>query len=179
VQPHRHVQLDLAAEERMSDFVAQSTPYSLVVRSADGTRITAERLVVGTPGQPGGGAGTSTGTSLAGLRLVADLTGAQPGSALVLTNPSADSIARVQLSVFSEGTKRAAAVTASVDLEPGGRRSIPVEELGALPVIVESNTPIVAEREIVANGDRANAVAVPDAATASVAEPSFFTDLGG
>jgi hypothetical protein len=68
-------------------------------------------------------------------------------------------------------------VTSTVDLAAGERRAIPVEELGAYPVLLESTSPIVAEREIVVGSDRASAMAVPDAATATLAEPSLFDEI--
>jgi hypothetical protein len=180
VQPHRHARLDLSTEDRMKDFVAQSLPYTLVVRSADGTPISAERLVTVEPGTAGGGVGSGTGSALASQQVLADLTGAQAGSVLVLSNPSPDSVASVELRVLSGGTRQPAA-TASVDLEPGERRAIPVEQLGAGPVLASSNVPVVAAAEVVVGADRADTVGIPDAATASIAEPPLFDalDLGG
>jgi hypothetical protein len=191
VQPHRHVLLDLSGEERMQTLLTDATPYSLVVRSADGTRISAERLIWVAPGQPGAGVATSTGSALAGLRLVADMAGAQPGSSLVLMNPSTETIARVRLSIIESVTDpTTSAVTSrlrdpvgpeTVDLEPGQSRSIAIEDLGTgeITVLVDSNVPIIGERDVVIAGERFTAVAVPDASSASLALFSLFDDIGG
>jgi Family of unknown function (DUF5719) len=189
VQPHRHVLLDLAAESRMRPLIESSVPYSLIVRSADGTHISAERLVWGVAGQPGGGIATSTGSALAGVRLVADMAGAEAGSTLVLMNPSSETIARVQLSILDAvADPTTAAVTGgrhdpvgakTFDIEPGARRVIKAEELGtgAYAVLVESNVPLIGERDVVIGTERYIAVAVPDAAGAEPAQLSLFGDL--
>jgi hypothetical protein len=180
IQPHRHELLDLTNEERLQEMRAVGTPYSLIVRSADGTRVSAERLAWVTPGQPGAGVATSTGTAVAGLRLVADMAGAEAGSSLVLVNPSTETIARVELTILDPTS---ASVTepvgaSSYELEPGARRVIDIQDLatGSFVVLVDSNVPIVGEREVIIAGDRYEAIAVPAADGAIVAEPSLFAD---
>jgi hypothetical protein len=185
VQPHRHVQLDLASEERMATILANGTPYTLIVRSADGVPITAERLMWGVPGQPGAGVATGTGTALAGLRLVADMARAEADSTLVLFNPSTETIARVSLSIIDNNANANRVHEpdgdASVDLEPGATKVIELADLGAgvFSVLVESNVPIIGERDVVIAGERFTAIAVPAAAGASVAQLSLFTDFDG
>jgi hypothetical protein len=182
VQPGSHVLLDLAAEQRLASFVADGQAYTLIVRTADGTKVAVERAVSVLPGQAGAGLATSTGTALAGLRLTADMSGAQVGSELVLFNPSTETIARVRLSLVGSGRREDPLGLEEIELEPGSRRVILIDDLSADPVavvIMESNVPIIAERDVVGASDRWTAVAVPDLATASIARQSLFTDLGG
>ncbi|HEX7094824.1 MAG TPA: DUF5719 family protein, partial [Acidimicrobiales bacterium] len=194
VQPNRHVALDLWSEiaqrqamsapptsEPQPPTIAQPVPYTLVVRTADGTQVSAERLTWGVPGQPGGGVSVSNGSAVAGTRLVADLTGAEAGSRLVLFNPSTESVARVQLSIIGDGQRREPAAVTTVDVEPGSSRAVPVEQLGSgqLVVIMESSSPVVAERDMVEGTERSIATAVPDADTVSMLDLLVFADLGG
>jgi hypothetical protein len=191
IQPHRHELLDLANEERMSELRTAGRAYSLVVRSADATLVSVERSRWSTPGTAGSGLATSTGTALAARRLVADMSGAESGSSLVLVNPSAETIAGVRISIVAiaggtatsgEGTSTDPLGPATYDLPPGGRRTIPIEQLGSgtFAVVVESDVPIVGERDVVIGTERYTAIAVPDAATAVIAQPSLFADdLGG
>jgi hypothetical protein len=58
---------------------------------------------------------------------------------------------------------------------------IAITDLSADPVavvVMESNVPIIAERDVVGPTDRWSAMAVPDLATASIARQSLFADLG-
>jgi hypothetical protein len=188
IQPHRHELLDLANEERMSELRTASMPYTLVVRSADGTLVTAERSRWSTPGAPGGGLATSTGTALAARRLVGDMTGAESGSQLVLVNPSTETVAGVRLSIVAfadaatgEGRRTDPLGPGTYELPPGGRRAIPVDQIGtgSFVVIVESDVPVLGERDVVIGTERFIAAAVPDADTAVVAQPSLFADALG
>ena len=181
VQPGSHVLLDLAAEERLASFVTDGQAYTLIVRTADGTKVAAERVVSVAPGQFGAGLATGTGAALAGLRLTADMSGAQTGSELVLFNPSSETIARVRLSVVGGGRSEEPLGAEEIEIEPGSGQVIAITDLSADPVavvVMESNVPIIAERDVVGPTDRWSAMAVPDLATASIARQSLFADLG-
>src|SRR5690606_2467537 len=102
--------------------VAQGVPYTLVVRTADGTDVTAERMVWSTPETAGGGISTSTGSAVAGRRLSADMTGAEAGSVLVVFNPSTQTVARVTVSIVGGGVQRDRIGPASFDIRPGDSR---------------------------------------------------------
>jgi hypothetical protein len=179
VQPHRHVLLDLAAEERMQQLLAEQASFSIVVRTADGTSVAAERLVWVTPGQPGAGAATSPGIALAGTTLVADMAGAQPGSLLTLFNPSADSVAQVGVSILADGAPRPPVGDDEIEIQPGQRLTIPVEDLatGDFAVLLRSTTPVMAERDVVLAVDRYLAPAVVDAPSAQVIDLTVFGDV--
>ena len=96
----------------------------------------------------------------------------------MLVNPSNETIARVQLSIIGDGERHDPIGDSSIELEPGARRVIPVEDLatGTYAVVIESNVPIIGERDVVSAGDRFEAIAVPDADGASLAELSLFSD---
>lgn len=179
VQPNRHVVLDLAAEERLAELVEQGVPYTLVVRTADGTDVTVERAVWATPGTPGGGVSATVGTAVAGLRLAADMIAAEAGSALVVFNPSTETVARVELSIIGGGQERQPIGPSSFDIGPGASRSIPIEQLGTGDVVavLTSNVPIVAERDLVEGAERSLALAVPDATSVSMLDLSLFSDI--
>lgn len=185
VQPGRHVTLDLAeelaAEGRLQELAQEGVSYTVVVRTADGTDVTVERAVWETPGVPGGGVSSSVGTAVAGLRLAADMTGAEAGSALVVFNPSTETVARVGVTIVGGGQERAPTGPSTFDIGPGESRSIPVEQLGTGDVVavLTSNAPIVAERDLVEGTERSLALAIPDATSVSMLDLELFTDLGG
>jgi hypothetical protein len=170
IPARRHALLDLAAEERMK--VAAPAGYSVVVRAVNGA-VVAERLVVVAPGQPGAGAGSTTGSAFASSRVMVDGTaaGRADGSVLVVFNPNAQAIARVRLQVVTpEGRPEA---QAEFELAPGTRRVVPFAQLGAGPmvVVVDATAPVVAERELVGEGGRSSAMGVPVADRAVVPNP--------
>jgi hypothetical protein len=118
------------------------------------------------------------------------MSGAEAGSTLVLLNPSTDTIARVTLVVIDSngvadgdsGTLHAPDGGREIELAPGARRAVDVAQLGAgrFAVVVESDVPIVGERDVLIGTERFTAIAVPDAATAVIAQLSLFADdLGG
>ena len=181
VQPHRHVTLNLATEERMQELLAQAASFSIIVRTADGTAVAAERIAWVPPGQPGVGVATSTGTAIAGTTLVADLTGAQPGSLLTVFNPSTESVAQVEIQILANGAVTTPLGDDEIQIQPGRRFSIPVESLatGEYAVVLRSSVPVTAERDVVLPVDRYLAGAAVDASSAQLLDLSFFDDVGG
>jgi hypothetical protein len=181
VRPHQHAVLDLATEARLAAYAPRNEAYSIIVRSADGVRIVAERLVTVAPGTPGAGVGVSAGSAVASHRLVADVTVTDPAgtdAVLVLLNPSARTIVPVKIFVMTAAGMAPPAVNPSIELQPGARVSLKLGELGRgdFTVIVESTGLIVGERELVLGADRAVAPAVPDAATAEIPEIALFEE---
>jgi hypothetical protein len=181
VRPRQYTAIDLGAEERLAPFVARGEPYSLMVQTADGTRVMAERLVTVAPGAPGAGVAVSAGSAVGAERLVADVNVADPAdteSALVLLNPSSRTIAQVTLSVIAGGVRAPAKVNPAIELPPGARVSVNLAQLGTGPftVVAEATGLIVGERELVIGTDRAVVPAVPDAATAAVPEVFSFAE---
>jgi hypothetical protein len=181
VQAHRHVVLDLAGEARMQELVAQSAVFSIIVQTADGTSVAAERVVWVPPGQTTPGVGASTGSALAGTTLVADMGGAQPGSLLTVFNPSSDSVAQVEIRILANGRLSEPVGDAGIEIPPGRRVSLPVESLstGEYAVLLQSNVPVAAERDVVLLVDRYVAGVAVDAPSAQVLDLSLFDDLTG
>ena len=160
------------------------------MRSADGTRITAERLRVGAPGVAGGGVGTSTGTALAGVGLSRH--GRRRGRFLARAHEPVDRRHRPRDALGDRRRRRQSSAgtvgrhdpvgASTIELAPGARRAIDAEQLGTgrFAVVVESDVPIVGERDVIIGAERFTAIAVPDAASAVAAQPSLFSDdLGG
>ena len=161
--------------------VAASADYALVVRSADGSPIVVERLVTVTPGSPGAGAASSTGSAVATTRAYSDVVDAtDPSSHLVIVNPNLTSIALVHLEVHTGGAVTTPAKYASVELPPGGRLVVPTSELGSgtFTVVIVASAPVVAERELVGASDRMVAAAVADAASTSPLDLGELASLG-
>ena len=181
VRPGQHSQLDLHNEPRLAALVTSGADYALVVRSADGSAIVAERLVTVAPGSPGAGVAVSTGTAVASTRLYADVADADQGtSSLVLMNPNEKSIARIRLVVLAGATATPSSKYSSIELQPGSRLTVPLADLGrgVFTVIVEATAPVVAERELVGPTDRAVAGAVPDSVSLSLLDLGGFLSLG-
>ena len=181
VRAGQHSQIDLQGEKRLASLVAASADYALVVRSADGSPIVVERLVTVTPGSPGAGAASSTGSAVATTRAYSDVVDAtDPSSHLVIVNPNLTSIALVHLEVHTGGAVTTPAKYASVELPPGGRLVVPTSELGSgtFTVVIVASAPVVAERELVSASDRMVAAAVPDAASTSPLDLGELASLG-
>lgn len=104
---------------------------------------------------------------------------AEAGSALVVFNPSTETVARVELSIIGGGQERQPIGPSSFDIGPGASRSIPIEQLGTGDVVavLTSNVPIVAERDLVEGAERSLALAVPDATSVSMLDLSLFSDI--
>jgi hypothetical protein len=181
VQPRQHTQIDLQAEKRLAALVTAGSEFALVVRSVDGSPIVAERQVLVAPGSPGAGVGLSNGAATAATRLIADVADAdQPGSALVLLNPNVSSIAQVRITVIANGAVTSPAKYSSVELDPGARLAVPLSGLGSgtFTLLIESSSPVVAERELVGAKDRSVAPAVPDSASLAPFDLGGFLSLG-
>lgn len=180
VRPGQHSQLDLHNEPRLAALVAAGTDYTLVVRSADGSRIAAERLVTVTPGA-GGGVASSTGSAVGTTRAYADIVEVDAAaSRLVVVNPNPASIAKLRLLVMTPSGVVVAAKYASIEVQPGDRLAIPIADLGTgtFTVIVEASAPVVVERDLVRGTDRSIAPAVPDSAGVSLVELGGLISLG-
>lgn len=181
VRPGQHSQVDLRLEGRLKALIDAGTDFTLVVRSADGSSIVAERLVLDDRGSPGVGVATATGSALGATRAWADVAEADLAtSQLVLVNPSATSIAKVRLSILTPAGVVGAAKYASVELQPGDRLAVPLAGLatGPFTVVIEASAPVVAERDLTVKGDRALAAAVPDAGAVSLVELGGLRSLG-
>jgi hypothetical protein len=170
VRARQHVTIDLAAEPRLASFVERGTRYSIVVRSANGVPVTAERLIAVRVGAAGAGTATSTGAAVAATRLAVDVpAGHATGSELVLLNPSLETIAIVSLSILADGSRSTPARFSGIELQPGGRITVPLSELGSgrFTVFVEATSGIVVERELVVGSDRSSGVAVAEATSSA------------
>jgi hypothetical protein len=167
VRPGQHSQLDLHAEQRLAGLVSSGAPYTLVVRSADDSLIVAERLVTVAPGSTGPGTGVSSGSAVAATRWYADVADAdQPGSALVVMNPSVRSASRLRFTVLARGAATVPPKYQEIELQPGARLTVPVSELSsaAFTVVVDATSGVVVERELVGATDRTVALAAIDSA---------------
>lgn len=181
VRPGQHSQLDLHNEPRLAALVTARAEYTLVVRSADGSAIVAERLVTVAPGSPGAGVAVSTGTAVASTRLFADVVDAdQAASSVLIVNPNVKSIAQIRLVVLAGGVAATPPKYASVELQPGARLTVPLADLGrgTFTVIIEATAPVVAERDLVGATDRTVAGAVPDSASVSLLDLGGLVSLG-
>lgn len=180
VRPHQHTVLDLAKEPRLKELVDRGASYTLFVRSVDGLPVAAERLVTVAPGAAGAGVAAGSGSSVAATRLVADIAAADAGSKLVLANPSTRTIAQVTLSLLVNGQKISPPHAATVEVPPGASKSVDIADLGAPPyaVLIESTSMVVADRELVASGDRAILSAVPDATAMAEPDARMFDVFG-
>lgn len=176
VRPGQHSQLDLHSEPRLAPLATAGAAYSLVVRSADGSGVVAERLVTVAPGSPGVGTAIDGGAAVAATRWYADVADAdQSSSALVVLNTSARSASRLNLTVIAGGATTAPAKYQNIELQPGARITVPASELGsaAFTVVVTATSGVVVERELVGATDRAHSGGAIDSATVSP------LDLGG
>lgn len=162
VAPRRHAVLDLSAEARLTD--AKVTGYALIVRAPSDVLVT-ERLITVTPGQPGAGVASSTGSAIAARVFYVDGGAAAPtdASEFVVFNPNRRSIAQVSIDVIADGKRQPGGAAAKFDLQPGERRAVPFAALGGgqFVVAIASSAPVMVERETVGANVRSAAMGVP------------------
>jgi hypothetical protein len=160
--------VDLSAEKRLSD--AGVAGYSIVVRSS-GPPIAVERLVTVAPGQPGAGASATTGAALASPTIYAPVVAPEGATGeLIVFNPNASAIATVTMEVITNGQRVPAPNTASFELQPGERRSLPLAQLavGNVTVVASGSAPIVVEWESALSNGRFAGIGLPDRASAQI-----------
>ena len=167
--------LDLSEEPRLQELLEGEREYALIVRSANGVPVASEleytSIAVGDDATVEGIAAV-VGSSVAATRWLVGAPLTVEGdevSSLALLNPSFDTIAQVTVEVLEADGNRRSAQT--IELGAGGRRRVSFAELGIVSsatVIVESNSPIVAGRELVSLSSISMALGMPDASTLAV-----------
>lgn len=140
--------------------IPKNVAHSVIVRSADGAGLIAERVIGAAAPAPRHGYAPALGAPLVATRwLFADgrAVAAETAEFLVVVNPSADSIAHLRFTALAGGQLLAIDGLQDVEVAPGGRLTV---ELGQhvnrpdLPVMVEADFPVVVERGIyAANGN--------------------------
>lgn len=173
--PLARQRLDLSTEPRMQELLEGEREYALIVRSANGVPIVSEieytSTAVGDEATVEGMAAL-VGSPVAATRWLvgAPLTVEDDDvSALVLMNPSFETISQVSVTVLDADGNRSSAAT--IELGTGGRRRVAFAELGVTgpaTLIVSSNSPIVAARELVSLSSISIAIGMPDASTLAV-----------
>ena len=168
INPGRYALLDLHSEARLSKDVAG---YSVLVRSV-GPPVVAERLITVTAGQPGAGAGATTGSSSAATTVYVDggASGGGDPSAIAVFNPNRRAIARLTFAVIANGALTPAPPESAVEIGPGERVVLPFARFatGTFSVKIDATAPVVVERESVGTNVRSAAMGVPLRSTASI-----------
>ncbi|MEY2452939.1 MAG: hypothetical protein QOD92_2513 [Acidimicrobiaceae bacterium] len=132
--------------------VPANVAHSVTVRSTSDNAVIAERVISGTAPAPRHGYAPALGAPLVATRwLFADgrAVAGQFAEFLIVVNPSTESIAHLRFTALAQGQLLAIDGLQDVEVAAGGRLTV---ELGQhvnrpdLPVIVESDVPIVVER---------------------------------
>ena len=167
VGPGRTALVDLSASERLEGLGS----FTVVVRSLEGVPVTASITSVvsaaardGSPSDVVAGATATIGADAAARRWLTpvEATAADgeagfhdDASGVVVVNPSAVGIAKVDVSVDGE-------VVRSLELGPGRRSRLPLSWLGSGRFVleIESSTPVIVGRELVGLTSRTAALGV-------------------
>ncbi len=166
--------LDLSTEPRMQELLEGEREYALIIRSANGVPVTSEleytSVAVGDEATVEGMAAV-VGSPVAATRWLvgAPLAEDDAVSALVLLNPSFETIVQASVTILDVDGNRQSAGT--IELGPGGRRKVSFADLGvngSATVIIEANSPVVAGRELVSLSSISMAMGMPDSATLAV-----------
>ena len=178
VLPNQEETLDLSDPARLGDAIR----FTVVVQSFnDVAVVAARRQLVLADDDPVTDDLPELATVLAApeaaRRLVLDIATSPfdaEASRVTLANPSYVTIATVSVRVVGRDDDPVV-----VELEPGGRRSLPLVELGVdatSTLVLESSSPIVAQRDLVSPtlGTRSAALAAPVAGTVAELEPVIF-----
>lgn len=173
--PLARQRLDLSTEPRMQELLEGEREYALIVRSANGVPIVSEieytSIAVGDEATVEGMAAL-VGSPVAATRWLVGAPLAVEDdavSALVLLNPSFETIAQVSVTIIDAEGNRSSGPT--IELGTGGRRRVTFAELGITgkaTVIVSSNSPVVAARELVSLSSISMAMGMPDASTLAI-----------
>jgi Family of unknown function (DUF5719) len=148
IPPHNFAQVAIGDQTRIPKNVA----HSITVRSTNGVSVVAERVISATAPAPRHGYAPAIGAPLVATRWLFPEGSAVAGKIaefLIFVNPSTESIAHVRVSALAQGQLLAIDGLQDVEVAAGGRLTV---ELGQhvnrvdLPVIVEADVPVVAER---------------------------------
>lgn len=147
IGPRRYAQVQLHAEDR----VPAGVGHSVVVRSQNGVPVVAERWIRSADPAPRTGLAATLGSPVVATRWLGATGGTGDGESmfLVVTNPSAASIARVSVATPAVTQLLPVEGLQDVEVPPGGRLRI---DLGrhvnreTLPVVVTASQPVVVER---------------------------------
>jgi len=145
--------------------VLRNATHSVTVRSTNATGVVVERVITGVPPAARQGYAPALGASLVATRwLFADgkAVADQMAEYVIVVNPSSDAVAHVDFTALASGQALAIDGLQNVEVPPGGRVAV---ELGQhvnrpdLPLLLESDTPIVAERGLYAANGKGIALA--------------------
>jgi hypothetical protein len=175
VPAHGYAQVAMRDQTRVPKNVA----HSVTVRSTSGSGVVAERVISASAPAPRHGYAPALGAPLVATRWLLADGRAVPGvmaEFVIIVNPSPDSIAHLRFTAMAQGQLLAIDGLQDVEVAPGGRLTV---ELGQhvnrqeLPVIVDADVPVVAERGLYAADGKGISLAcgIPLSETVSVPAP--------
>lgn len=159
--------------------------HSITVRSQNGVPVVAERWIRSASPAARTGFSATLGSPVLATRWLAGIGGATADVAeyLVLLNPAAEGIARVSVTAATPAQELAIAGLEDVEVPAQGRVAIDLGQYlnrDDLVLVIESSTPIVAERGLYpVSAGLAASILVPSAPTATLAEVDPASVLGG
>ena len=138
--------------------VAESLPEGVgfwaAVQVYNGVPIVAERVVAASAASSPAGVATTAGTPATAMRyVIAGNRADRAEVALVVVNPSADSIVRITVSKIAEGRTSPIDQLDSREIAPHGRLVVPVDQLidgHSYALLVEASQPVVVSRSLLA-----------------------------
>ncbi|HEV3225622.1 MAG TPA: DUF5719 family protein [Acidimicrobiales bacterium] len=134
--------------------------HSVTVRSTNGIAVVAERVVTASAPDHHRGYGPALGAPVVATRWLFAHGQAATGKIaerIVVVNPSTDSIAHVRVTALAQGEPLAIDGLQGVEVPAGGRLAIDLlqhVQRPDLPLLVESDTPVVVERALYAGKGR-------------------------
>jgi|SRR5581483_3038343 len=152
VQPASYTQVALHQETR----VPKGVGHTIVVRTTSGPPVVAERVVTGAAPAPRHGYGPAIGSPLSSTSwLFADgrAMAGTDAEFIVLFNPARDVTAHVSLTALAQGQALAIDGLQQIEVRPGARVALDLGQhvnRADLPVLVNSDAPVVAERGLYA-----------------------------
>lgn len=143
------------------------TGFWVAVQVYNGVPIVVERVAAATAASPPAGVATNSGSSTAAVRyLIAGNRADDSEVALVVVNPSPDSIAQVTVSTVADGRIAQVAQLDPREVAPKSRLVVPVDRLtdgDSYALVVEASQPVVVSRTLVARSGTgmASGISVP------------------
>ncbi|MCY3577265.1 MAG: hypothetical protein OXH53_08120 [bacterium] len=145
----------------------EGTGFWVAVQVYNGVPIVVERVAAAAAESPPAGVATTAGSSVAAERyLIAGNRAEGSEVALVVVNPSPDSIARVTVSKIADGRIAQVAQLNPREVAPQSRLVVPVDRLAegdSYALLVEASQPVVVSRTLVARSGTgmASGISVP------------------
>lgn len=134
----------------------EGTGFWVAVQVYNGVPIVVERVAAAPAASPPAGVATTAGSSAAALRyLVAGNRAEGSEVALVVVNPSPDSIAQVTVSKIADGRIAPIAQLNPREVAPHSRLVVPVDRLvdgDSYALLIEASQPVVVSRTLAAQG---------------------------